>query len=116
MSGMAKFLQEKGKYTILTMSYPSTMADVEEHAKGLARVLHNLDGIEEIDFVAHSLGNLVVRRYLDDQINAGHNQRPISESSAWSCSALPITETELAVTIAHNPLARTDWCHWPRTG
>ena len=106
MSGMAKFLQEKGKYTILTMSYPSTMADVEEHAKGLASVLHNLDGIEEIDFVAHSLGNLVVRRYLDDQIDTGLNHAPDQRIKRMVMLGAPNNGAQLAVTIAHNPLAR----------
>ncbi len=66
LSGMAKFLGQNGDYTVLAASYPSTMAEVEEHAKSLGKVVENLQGIDEIDFVAHSLGNLVIRRMLYD--------------------------------------------------
>src|SRR5690606_27403440 len=37
----------------------------------LARVIEQLPEVEEINFVAHSLGNLVVRRYLADLAAAG---------------------------------------------
>jgi pimeloyl-ACP methyl ester carboxylesterase len=67
MSGMAKHLKDSSKYTVLTIGYPSAMAEVEQHAYGLARVLENLEGVEEINFVGHSLGNIVTRRYLFGQ-------------------------------------------------
>ena len=37
---------------------------MSEHAQSLARIITHLDGIEEINFVAHSMGNIVVRHYL----------------------------------------------------
>jgi hypothetical protein len=52
---------------VLTIGYPSAMAEVEQHACGFARVLQNLEGVEEINLVGHSLGNIVTRRYLFGQ-------------------------------------------------
>ena len=65
MNGIARFLEKDGTYEALNVSYPSTIAEIDDHAQSLARIIENLKDVEEIDFVAHSLGNLVVRRYLD---------------------------------------------------
>ena len=67
MNGMAKFLKENSDFAAITVGYPSTMAEVEQHAKSLSKVIENLDGVQEIDFVAHSLGNLVIRKLAFDQ-------------------------------------------------
>jgi len=63
---MAKFLQEKSPFTVLNVTYPTTRGSVETHAQTLDRIISRLDGIEEIHFVAHSLGNLVIRHWLAD--------------------------------------------------
>jgi len=52
--------------TWINVSYASSRRSLDEHAQSLARVLDNLNGIDQIDFVCHSLGNLVVRRYLGE--------------------------------------------------
>ena len=44
----------------------STRRSLDDHARSLARVIEGLEGIDEIDFVCHSLGNLIVRRYLGE--------------------------------------------------
>ncbi|HEX5103176.1 MAG TPA: hypothetical protein VFV87_05165, partial [Pirellulaceae bacterium] len=46
--------------------YASTRRSLDDHARSLARVIDNLNDAERIDFVCHSLGNLVVRRYLGE--------------------------------------------------
>lgn len=76
MEDVGKYLQEKGGYVVLNVSYPSTQASVHDHAKRLHKVIKNLDGISEINFVAHSLGNLVVRHYLADQTDEKTGRRP----------------------------------------
>jgi pimeloyl-ACP methyl ester carboxylesterase len=55
-----------GDITWINVSYASSRRSLDEHAASLARVLEGLEGIERIDFVCHSLGNLVVRRYLGE--------------------------------------------------
>ncbi|HZN32985.1 MAG TPA: lipase [Pirellulaceae bacterium] len=66
MDGLGKFLAEEGKYHVVNVSYASTRRSLDDHALSLSRVLAGLEGVEEIDFVGHSLGNLVVRRYLGE--------------------------------------------------
>ena len=69
-------MREKGDYTVFNVTYPSMQRDVGQHARSLAHIIENLDGITEINFVAHSLGNLVVRYYLGDQTDPQHGRRP----------------------------------------
>jgi pimeloyl-ACP methyl ester carboxylesterase len=66
MLGLSQFLAESGQYHVVNVSYASTRRSLDEHAQSLARVIAGLEGIEEIHFVCHSLGNLVVRRYLGE--------------------------------------------------
>lgn len=69
MESIADYLRDKGDYTVFNVEYSSTRLPIETLAKDLASVVESLDGIEEINFVGHSLGNIVVRRYLHDHIN-----------------------------------------------
>jgi pimeloyl-ACP methyl ester carboxylesterase len=64
MAGMAEYLEREGGYQVFRVSYASTRGNMDAHAVGLAKVIENLHGVDEINFVAHSLGNLVIRRYL----------------------------------------------------
>ena len=67
MQPMANFLQKEGDFTAINLQYASTRNKVSEHAKALKGVIDGLGrNVTEINFVGHSLGNLVVRRYLDD--------------------------------------------------
>lgn len=69
MAQMADYLRENGDYKVFNVEYASTQLSIEDQGKALASVLKSLDGIEEINFVGHSLGNIVVRRYLHDHLN-----------------------------------------------
>jgi len=75
MERLCSYLRERGGYTVFNVGYPSTQRDVGSHAQTLGRVLANLDGIEEISFVAHSMGNIVIRHYLADR-NGGNSPAP----------------------------------------
>jgi pimeloyl-ACP methyl ester carboxylesterase len=83
MAGMARFLSQQGGYHVYNMSYASTRGDVATHARCLESVIDHLEAVEEINFVGHSLGNLVVRYYLSDlkrknkQVPARHRIRRI---------------------------------------
>jgi len=67
MRRMCRFLQQEGGYLVFNVSYPSTRGTVGDHAHDLARIVDSLVGIETIHFVAHSLGNLVIRHWMADQ-------------------------------------------------
>src|SRR5687768_2620952 len=61
MEGIGEFLEQEGDMTWINVSYASTRRSIDDHAASLAKIIDNLEGIEEIHFVCHSLGNLVVR-------------------------------------------------------
>lgn len=76
-SGMTQYLREKTNYTVLSVGYASTQAPIARHAEMLARVIDNLGtDVTEINFVAHSLGNLVIRHYLADHTNEKTGETP----------------------------------------
>lgn len=64
MRDLEEFLTETGGYQVFVVGYPSTRGGVDRHAEQLARVMNSLEGIERVHFVAHSLGNLVIRRWM----------------------------------------------------
>ncbi len=49
---------------VINMSYASGRGGVEEHAAALDSVIRHLPEVDEIDFVGHSMGNIIVRYYL----------------------------------------------------
>lgn len=76
MSSITRYLREEGGYTVFNVAYPTTRGTVADHARSLARIIDNLHGIDELNFVGHSLGNLVVRHYLADHTHPETGQRP----------------------------------------
>jgi pimeloyl-ACP methyl ester carboxylesterase len=68
MNSLGRYLEEKGGYQVCNVSYPSTRQEIAEHAKGLGSIVDHLDGIDRIDFVGYSLGNIVIRHYFADQL------------------------------------------------
>ena len=64
MQPLAGHLRESLDAAVLTFGYASVQADIDAHARALAAVVAGLPTAERISFVGHSLGNLVVRRWL----------------------------------------------------
>jgi pimeloyl-ACP methyl ester carboxylesterase len=56
-------LEEDG-YTVVGFDYPSTRVTIQQSAEFLHNVIESLAGIDEINFVVHSMGGLLVRTYL----------------------------------------------------
>ncbi|MCA9040695.1 MAG: alpha/beta fold hydrolase [Planctomycetaceae bacterium] len=56
-------LNEAG-YQVVHFDYPSTQVSIPDCADYLHQVITSLEGVEEINFVVHSMGGLVVRSYL----------------------------------------------------
>lgn len=73
---VCRYLRENTNFTVLSVGYPSTQRDVAAHARALTGIIDHLDRVTEINFVAHSLGNLIVRRYLHDRESAGPDAKP----------------------------------------
>jgi hypothetical protein len=70
MNAIGRYLEKDGECTWINVSYASTRNTLDEHARSLARIMEGLEGVTEIHFVCHSLGNLVVRRYLGEASKA----------------------------------------------
>jgi pimeloyl-ACP methyl ester carboxylesterase len=70
MTSLADHLDSKG-YTVINFRYASSRQQVGEHARYLKRVIGELPpDVTEINFVGHSLGNIVVRHYVSDCNNS----------------------------------------------
>lgn len=60
---MVRALRAEG-YTPVAVSYPSLKRSLGAHADQLARIIDRTSGVEQVSFVTHSLGGLVVRELL----------------------------------------------------
>ena len=63
MKSLALAAEKEGWQTI-RFGYASTRAGMADHAAALRSVIDHLSDVKEFYFVGHSLGNMVVRRYL----------------------------------------------------
>lgn len=61
MGKLSARLKKEG-YMVVGFDYPSTRVDIPASAAYLQKVVASLEGIERIDFVAHSMGGLIVRQ------------------------------------------------------
>ena len=65
MNPLENYLRKTGGYSTINFQYASTRKEVAEHAMALKSVIDNLGPeVTEVNFVCHSLGNIVVRNYL----------------------------------------------------
>lgn len=104
MRDMADYLAKHGQYEVLSISYASTRMPLEEHAKSLARVIRHLEGVTEINFVAHSMGNLVIRRWLYDQLAAAHGRDIDPRIHRFVMLAPPNNGAALAAKFQYDPI------------
>jgi hypothetical protein len=93
-------------YTVFCMGYPTTRGSVSDHADSLNSVIASLEGITEINFVAHSLGNLVVRHWLNDFV---HQQRTLPAGQTFGRMVMlapPNRRPELATKLVRGEVAK----------
>lgn len=64
MQPLAEHLRDTLDAVVLLVGYASTSADLEAHGRMLGRVIAGLPAASRVSFVGHSLGNLVVRRWM----------------------------------------------------
>jgi hypothetical protein len=76
MQTMANYLMKNGDFTTVNFQYASTREKIGEHAAALKSVIDQLGPqVTEISFVCHSLGNIVVRRYLGNNTDEKTGQQ-----------------------------------------
>lgn len=68
---LADWLRRNDVYDhVFNMVYPSTQQPILDHADMLDRVVRNLPPtVKRIDFIGHSLGSIVIRRYLSGPLD-----------------------------------------------
>ena len=106
MHSISQYLEKQSSYTVLTMSYASTRAPVADHAKSLHQVIRGLPQATEISFVAHSLGNLVIRHYMADI------QKKKIVHPPWGSIVMlapPNQGSRMAEQISNNKAVRAVW-------
>jgi hypothetical protein len=110
MAALGEVLEKHGQVTWINVSYASTRRSLDDHAESLARVLDGLEGIDEIDFVCHSLGNLIVRRYLGEASRTQPRWKPDPRIKRMVMLGPPNNGAKLAEVVAEllhdNDLAR----------
>jgi pimeloyl-ACP methyl ester carboxylesterase len=62
---LRKVLEEDG-FLVVGFDYPSTRVSIDQSAEYLSQVIASLEGVEELNFVVHSMGGLLVRTYLKE--------------------------------------------------
>ncbi|MDZ4656552.1 MAG: alpha/beta fold hydrolase [Bythopirellula sp.] len=107
MDSLADYLQEQGKFHVINFGYPSTQGDVGTHAKSLASVIQHLDGVKTVNFVAHSMGNLVIRHALADLASLPAAEQPKIKYKRFVMIAPPNHGAELADNFSESAIAQT---------
>jgi len=64
MRPLAEHLRAALDATVICFGYASVSAELDDHSRGLAAVVAGLPASGPVSFVGHSLGNLVVRRWM----------------------------------------------------
>ncbi|MCC7338949.1 MAG: hypothetical protein IT422_27965 [Pirellulaceae bacterium] len=64
MQPLNHYLTEQGGLCVINFGYASVHGTVQKQAYELESVVRNLRGVRHVSFVAHSLGNIVVRNLL----------------------------------------------------
>jgi pimeloyl-ACP methyl ester carboxylesterase len=119
MDKLCTHLRQQGGYTVLNVGYPSTRREVGAHARALAKIVDGLEGIDRVSFVAHSMGNIVIRHYLGDRNAAaggGKGPRPtrfvmLAPPNQGSLTALALAENNVLKVVTGDAVRQLglDW-------
>jgi pimeloyl-ACP methyl ester carboxylesterase len=104
MDGMVSYLRDKGNLAAINIEYPSTLEDIDSYAASLESVIRHMEGVEQVDFVAHSMGNIVIRRYLGNVDRLSPDMRPKVKYGRMVMIAPPNHGAELADRFADSKL------------
>jgi hypothetical protein len=110
MQSLCDYLEEQGDVTTINVSYASTRDTVQHHAEALHDIMNHLPPeVEHVSFVAHSLGNIVIRHYLSDCTDPATGRTPDPRIRRMVMLGPPNNGAALAVRFKNNPLFRTLW-------
>ena len=107
MNSLGDYLHDQGKFNVVNFGYPSTVGDIGTHAKSLASVIRHLEGVDTVSFVAHSMGNLVIRHCLADLASLPASEQPEITYKRFVMIAPPNHGAELADNFKDSKIAQT---------
>jgi hypothetical protein len=105
METLGAAVRDSGGYNVFCVGYPTTRGSVHAHAQTLDNVIRSLEGISEINFMAHSLGNLVVRHWLKDLADAGRTLPKGQSFGRMVMLAPPNRQPQLATILVRGTIA-----------
>ena len=106
MNSLSEYLAEEGGLEVVNVGYPSTIGEIGEHAGSLTSVIQHLEGVEKIHFVAHSMGNIVIRHCLNDLASLPLSEQPQITYGRFVMMAPPNHGASAANKFANNKLAQ----------
>ena len=105
MDPLAESLRQQGFQTI-NFGYASSRKSVQSHASALRNVIDMLgDGVQEINFVGHSLGNIVVRGYVGQIDEATGQPLPVDPRIKRMVMIGPPNQGSRMACVVQNTLA-----------
>ena len=105
MAPLAESLRQRGFATI-NFRYASSRSSLQNHAAALRNVVEMLgDGVQEIDFVGHSLGNIVVRGYVGQVDQATGKPLPVDPRIKRMVMIGPPNQGSQMARVVQNTLA-----------
>ncbi len=104
MKSIARYIGDNSDWQIINVSYASTRGSIDQHAAALASIIDHLPHAQEIDFLGHSMGNIVVRYYLGQYKTQGD-----SRFHRMVMLAPPNHGSRLARLLQDNVLFKTFW-------
>ena len=97
-SKLSAKLNKEG-FVVVGFDYPSAQVELNDQVEYLHSVIKSLEGIEEINFVVHSMGGLLVRTYL-----MKHKDQRDKRLKRFVMMGVPNKGAEMADLLKSNPL------------
>jgi pimeloyl-ACP methyl ester carboxylesterase len=108
MHVVGAYLEKRGDFTPVVFEYASSRAPIATHAKALRQFIDSLGPeVTEIHFVAHSLGTIVVRRYMFDTTDPATGQQGDSRIRRMVMMGPPNNGSQMARFLGPNLIFKT---------
>lgn len=104
MKPLCDHLRRDGGYSVFDVGYPTTRGSVANHAESLDSAMQSLSDLDEISFVAHSLGNIVIRYWLHEMANNPQRPLPLPAFGRMVMLAPPNQQPAMAVALIRGEL------------
>lgn len=108
MASLARTIEEETGIETINVGYASSREPIDAHAETLERMLARMPEVERVHFVGHSMGNLVVRRFLARRAS-GVSTATQPEIGRIVMIAPPNQGSRAAAFFAKNPLFGMIW-------